>query len=369
MNLQQLYEWTVELERQFRHLKKWQIRGLALLSLGIIVTRCCVLAQMAEELANLGKISSVNKRLKRWVGNPDIDVMRCCEVWTAWVFQRYASPDIVVLVDETKLGQWVGVLKISLAYGGRAIPLFWRCYPANQEHGYPRQGQVLLVWQLVARVQACCEVQHRLVVQMDMGLGNSSAMLRALNNLGVDYLVRVKPQSTFTSRRGKTQALGQIAQRGRALSLAGWLFQGKAQTKIHLHLVWEDGYDQPWCLVTNTRQVRGRAYGYRVWQEESFRDLKSGGWRWQGAWLHIPDRAERLLLAMSIAYGWILTLGSLAFSLPLALRREIGTANDFLRYSLFRLGIRFFKRLSVIAQEQIIFQLDFSQPDCLPRLC
>lgn len=222
----------------------------------------------------------------------------------------------MVLVDETKLGQWVGVLKISLAYGGRAIPLFWRCYPASQAHGYPRQGQVLLVWQLVARVQACCGDHHRLLVQMDMGLGNSSAMLRALNSLGVDYLVRVKPQSTFTSRRGKTPALAQIAQRGRALSLAGWLFQIKAQTPVHLHIVWEQAYDQPWCLVTNTRQVRGRAYTYRIWQEESFRDLKSGGWRWQGARLRLPDRAERLLLAMSSAYGWTLTLGSLALTCP-----------------------------------------------------
>lgn len=56
MNLQQLYEWTAELERQFGHLKKWQVRGLALLSLGIIVTRRCVLAQMAEELATLSTI-------------------------------------------------------------------------------------------------------------------------------------------------------------------------------------------------------------------------------------------------------------------------------------------------------------------------
>lgn len=369
MNQQQLYEWTAELERQFKHLKKWQVRGLAVLSLGIIVTRCCVLAQMAEELAILGRISSVNKRLKRWVGNAEIDVLRCCEQWTQWVFRQYASPDLVVLVDETKLGQWVGVLKISLAYGGRAIPLFWRCYTANQAAGYPHQGQVLLVWQLVARVQACCGDTQRLLVQMDMGLGNSSAMLRALNNLGVDYLVRVKPQSTFTSRQGKSQTLKRLAQRGRALSLAGWLFQGRAQTQVHLHLVWGADYAEPWCLVSNTRQVRGRAYGYRVWQEESFRDLKSGGWRWQGAHLRIPDRAERLLLAMGIAYGWTLTLGSLAFNLPLSLQREIGSADDFRRHSLFRLGIRLFKRLSLVAQEQISFQLDFSQPNCLPRLC
>lgn len=369
MNLPQLYEWTAELERQFGHLKKWQVRGLALVSLGIIVTRCCVLAQMAEELAMVGRISSINQRLKRWVGNADIDVMRCCEQWTTWVLRRYTSPDVVVLVDETKLGQWVGVLKISLAYGGRAIPLFWRCYPANDAPGYPQQGQVLLVWQLVARVQACCDARQRLLVQMDMGLGNSSAMLRALNKLGVDYLVRVKPQSTFTSRRGKTHTLRQLAQRGRALSLAGWLFQNKARTRVRLHVVWEDGYDQPWCLVTNTRQVRGRAYGYRVWQEESFRDFKSGGWRWQGARLRMPDRAERLLLAMSIAYGWTLTLGSLAFDLPLALQRELGSTNDFQRYSLFRLGIRFFKRLSVIAQEHLVYDLDFSQPDFLPQLC
>jgi len=368
MNLSLLYRWQAEVERRFGCLKKWQAHGLALLSFGIILLRGCRLSGVAEELSWLGKVSSLEKRLKRWVSNPRIDVLVCCEAWVAWVWSQYDAQRPLLLVDETKLGDRIGVLMVSLAFQQRAIPLMWRCYVANEAAAYPQQGQVLLVWQLLARVLNALPADCRPLVQMDRGLGHSSAMLKALNNLGVTYLVRVKGEAIFTARRGHRQALKHMIKRGEALKGQGYLFHGQKQVKAMVHLVWLPAQREAWYLVTNDKHLAAPLYARRMWQEESFRDLKSGGWQWEGSHLTCPRRMERLILALALAYAWMLTLGTFAWHDEPPQQRQIGSQDDFHRLSIFRLGLRFFKRFTNTSSPRLFVGLFFAPPP-LQRLC
>lgn len=47
----------------------------------------------------------------------------------------------------------------------------------------------------------------------------------------------------------------------------------------------------------------------RSWIENSFKDLKSGGWQWQKTRMSDPVRAARLWLALSIATLWVVNVG------------------------------------------------------------
>ena len=67
---------------------------------------------------------------------------------------------------------------VSLAYAGRAIPLWCRCYRANAAECYPQQGQVVLIYGLLAQVLKALPEQARPLVQMDRGVAHSSALLR-----------------------------------------------------------------------------------------------------------------------------------------------------------------------------------------------
>ena len=51
-----------------------------------------------------------------------------------------------------------------------------------------------------------------------------------------------------------------------------------------------------------------------------FRDLKSGGWKWERSRVWNPDRANRLWLA----YAWMASLGAAAFSLDKAVKEVAG---------------------------------------------
>ena len=48
----------------------------------------------------------------------------------------------------------------------------------------------------------------------------------------------------------------------------------------------------------------------RMWDELTFRDCKSGGWRWRKSGAPNPARADILWLAMSAVYVWMPSLGA-----------------------------------------------------------
>jgi hypothetical protein len=263
-------------------------------------------------------------------------------------------------VDETKLADRVGIMMVSLAYGQRAIPLCWCCYRANSALDYPGQGQVYLIWGLLAKVLEALPVEARPLVQMDRGLMHSSAMIKALDSLPITFLGRVKQNATFTSRRGHRCQLRDLVKMGEQVTCRGTLFQGTKQVTVTIHLIWEAGQKQPWCLVTNDRTLPGSTYALRMWQEESFRDLKSGGWQWQCSYVTTPDHAQRLLLVLALAYAWMLTQGTLVLHADASIQREVfeGKRN---KYSLFRSGLRFFNRFQQIDHTVIYVGLWFSQ--------
>lgn len=365
MNLNLLYQWQDLIIEKFSVLGKWQATGLAIFSVGVILAGHCQASKVAEHLAFMGRIPSLERRLRRWLSNSNIHVATCCQVWIRWIWESLDAPRAVLLVDETKLGDRLGVMMVSLAYENRAIPLIWRCYRANSAMDYPQQGQVLLVWGLLAKVQEALPVTSRPVVQMDRGLGHSSAMLKALKRLGIHFQVRLKKNSTFTSRRGHTSLLRDLIQPGEMKTCYGTVFRHHKRVQVTVHLVWELGQKEPWCLVTNDPDIRGADYALRIWQEESFKDLKSGGWQWQTSYVTKPERAERLILVLALAYAWMLTQGCFVLHGDEALQREVydGKQN---KYSLFRSGRRFFKRMIHVNIKKIYVGL-FFVPQYKPR--
>lgn len=345
MSQEILYQWMKAVETAFPNLLKWQAVGLAFFSYGIVMARHCQLTRVAEEMGAWGRADSVKRRLQRWLANGRIDVSWCCYWWVKWVWERCDLPRAVLLVDETKLGEWIGVLVVSLAFEGRAIPLMWRAYIANSQADYPSAGQVQTIAMLLAKVLEALPEDARPIVEADRGIGNSSKMMRAVSRLGLSLVFRIKQSSIIHTRRGGKHRLSALAKVGETWSGSGWLFD-KAEDRVwmQVHILWEVGQKEPWCLATNERALRASGYAVRMWQEESFRDLKSGGWQWEASHIHDPQRAERLILVLALAYAWCLTQGILARSSEPALRQQVITGAQS-GFSLFRDGLRFIKRL------------------------
>lgn len=335
MSQDELYQWTRQIKSVFQELGVWQAIGLAMYSYGVVVTRGSAPSRVAEKLSGVGKADSVQRRLERWLANERIDWQACCRVWAGWVLRCWSGEQLYLLVDETKLGQHLSAMVVGLAYRGCCIPLAFWCYAPD---AWP-DGQVALIGRLLSWVAGSVPDGCTPIVQADRGIGTSPDLMRTVEQMGWFYLFRVQNNTRWRSADGTEHRLSNLLPApgalwrgtGQAFKKAGWL-------KTTVHVIWGRAYRQPWCLVTNCPTIDGWAYAKRYWQEASFRDLKSDGWQWQSSRCFTPAHANRLLLVLTLAYAYVLTLGTFAFDDP-TLRRLV-TKGKRQTYSIFRLGLR-----------------------------
>lgn len=349
MSREQLYQWQARIGEVFGALGFWQVLGLALYSYGVILARQCAPSRVAEKLVGVGKADSVQRRLERWLHNPRVDWQACCRVWAGWVVRQYAGERVILLVDETKLGDKLSAMVVGLAYRGCCIPLAFWCYPPKQ---WP-MGQVALIGELLSWIGPSLPTGCIPIVQADRGIGTSPDLLRLIEGMGWHYLVRVQKNTRLRQDNGPHCPLARLVeQAGQTWHGQGQVFKKAGWLDCTVHILWGPAYREAWCLVTNCPDLDGWLYGLRYWQEASFRDLKSDGWQWQTSRIWTPAHANRLLLVLALAYAWVLTLGTLALDdttlTPLVAKGRTPT------YSLFRLGLRLWEAYSGLIHDPLM---------------
>lgn len=339
--IQQVYQWYKVIREQMP-LGVWQAKGAALFSLGVVWSEHNWVSKVAEHLGRFGRIESMERRLQRWLDNERIDVQVNCGAWSRWVLKSLVDPKrIVLVVDLTKLSDRMDVMMVGLAYRKRCIPLVWRCMAGNQP--WP-QGQVDLIMELLQVIAPALPDDCTPLVQADRGISHSSQLLQRIEGMGWHYLVRVKGTTILRREGHLPQPLLSLIRGRHRWSGAGRVFEQAGGLSVQVHLIWRESMQTPWCLMTNAPHITGGFYAARMWQEESFRDLKSGGWQWHRSLIQRPDHAQRLLLALTLAYGWVLALGTRAICASKATRRRL-TRGRRRTYSVFRLGLRYFRDL------------------------
>lgn len=350
MNPKQLYQWMGQIAERMTNLGKWQVLGLALFSVGVVLAEHCQLTRVAEHLGAWGKADSIERRLQRWISNPKIDIRVCCAGWIGGVWARYEDGLHVVLVDETKLSDHLGVMMAGLAYEGRCIPLVWCCYVANQQAAYPAERQNGIILDLLRQIKAALPEGATFLVEADRGIGNSAALMRQVQQLGVWFLFRVKQKSLFRREAwAKTgQRLSALIKPGESGSGHGSIFKPGNFVRVYVHLAWPLGQKEAWCVVTNDPTLRVHHYARRMWHEEGFRDLKSFGWRWDTSPVWQPDHASRLLLVLTLAYAGVISQEVLLRFSPSAIQTLVERGSRH-RFSVFRRALRYLRQAFVRA--------------------
>jgi hypothetical protein len=231
---------------------------------------------------------------------------------------------------------------VGVAWQARCLPLVWRTYRANSAADYPAEGQVELIAGLLSNVKAGLPQGVEVLVLADRGIGTSPALCRAVERLGWHYLFRVTCQTKIITEHGE-QTIAQHVNPGEIWAASGTVFKQRGHIPAHARAVWSVGYEQPWALVTNDERLTGHEYARRNWQEQSFRDLKSGGWHWGESRVRHPEHVARLLVLLVLAYTWTVALGSQAIAAGHAhplLRQSNGNYRRL--WSVFREGLNYF---------------------------
>lgn len=339
MNLELLYHWQENVSKHFSSFTVWQRKRLAMFSLGVMLCEHCHQSRIAKVLPRKAMSDSIVRQLRRCISDEKWSVVQFSLDWTRWVMSCMASKKIVLLVDETAIGDRFRVMLVGAAYKRRCIPLIWRCYKANSAADYPREGQVKMIAAMFAQLKTVLPDNRAVLVLADRGIGTSPALCKAVAALGWHYLFRVVKTVKIRTERGELLPYAEIKQGGR-WAASGIVFITQGRIPAHIRAIWEKDCAEPWILVTNDPKLTGREYAMRNWQEQGFRDLKSGGWQLEMCRLRSAERMSRFLAILALAQGAALALGNLAVITGKA-RRLIKTKDGKLRrpLSLFKEGL------------------------------
>jgi len=315
----ELYQWNDIVGKRFPHLSKPMAASLALWSLGMIVARSCSLTAVAwawvpilkekfytlrERLRDLYREASAKAGDQR----RELDLGTCWAPWLAWVIQGWHSKQLALALDATTLGQRFNVLAVSVLYRGCAVPVAWKVLEATEPHAWEPEWKTLL-----SHFQQRVPADWKVIVLADRGL-YAKWLFEAITALHWHPLLRVKNQGKFRPEGwyhwvDLPEIVTHVGQRWQG---RGTAFKSEsAQLPCTLLACWQEGYADPWLVVTDLPPVAADVcwYGLRAWIEQGFKRIKRGGWQWQYTRMKDPARAERLWLAVAIATWWLLSVG------------------------------------------------------------
>lgn len=312
--------------------------GAALVT-GVVLAQTCSLPRAGAATPGRAQDRSKQRRAQRLLANPRLDLgvgQRCL---IRRVLQgRRGRLDL--LLDATRMGAsatHAGVATVMLAAGwhGRALPLLWRSWPADQ----PGQDWSGAITAMLA----------------DRGL-SGGPLAAAARARGWHYLLRVQRTTRLHAADGAVRTIGELAPRPgtRALrtGVRVWGRRHKPKQRVtdwataptaNAVAVWRRGDPEPWLLLTDLPAAVARCADYRrrTGHEELFRDLKRGGWHWQASRVRQPARVDRLLFVLALATLWAVALGQRVLKQGQRPAVEERTRRC---YSRFQLGLRWVQR-------------------------
>ena len=125
---------------------------------------------------------------------------------------------------------------------------------------------------------------------------------------GWDYRLRLKGNLCIYQDRGPDKTLEELKAEGKK-SLEKARFRSGMITSVGI--LHEKGHPEPWFIAMSgtPSEYKTRDYGLRWGIENMFSDFKSRGFSLMQTHIRIADRLERLILVLSIALHWAVSLG------------------------------------------------------------
>lgn len=318
----QIDNWTNIITKNLTNLSKPQAVVLAMISLGMIAAQSCALSAISAKLAILLKIkyNNIRQRVrefcydskdkkgtkKKGVKRAQIDIQACFDPLIRWIISLWQSTQIAFALDATTLGLSFTILVVSIVYRGCAIPVAWTITKGNEKKSWNKEWLRML--RLVGR---SIPRDFIVIVMTDRGI-YSPRLFRRIVRLKWHPFMRINAGGTFCPEGSVIfKPIKSFAEQpGMSWQGSGVAFKTKRLSCTLLSL-WEEGQKEAWFIITDLVPYASNAcwYGMRAWIEQSFRIAKRGGWQWHKTRMSDPQRASRLLLAISVATLWLMSVG------------------------------------------------------------
>jgi hypothetical protein len=277
---------------------------------GLLLEKTISLAALALVIVSTAKADSRVRRLRRFLANPHVSVHAYYDNLIRAALSGWSGVTLYLVLDTTTLAGRLVILRVSLVYRGRAVPLAWQVY---------ERKSVSLPFKaykgLLEHVRRLLPEAATVVLLGDRGF-RATALMRWCRKkaTGWHFRLRLKGNQLVTRADGRTQALRTLGLKpGMQGFLANVRLGGRQYGPIGIAMAWATGEkDEPW-FVASDEAVDAQTleeYGLRMDIEQEFRDDKSGGFQLEDSQISDAESVSRLLLVMSIACLHLVSLGT-----------------------------------------------------------
>lgn len=314
---------------------------LVYMVVGLILGRNVQLAKMAEQVNYAYKESSLEDRFRRFVANNNVVVMVSFSIFIKLMLKGLdADQPVILSIDSSKSGGDCLTLMISLGYKSRALPLCWVTFKGKKGHSSQAVQLALL-----KAAKALVPEQREVILLGDGEFDGNEVVAWLEAQPGWQYVCRTA-NDVRVYYQGQWLALKDLPLRpGQETFLTQLKFtQSHAVGPVNILVVWRGPEKRHWFFVTNmsTQKEAKSWYRKRFRIETLFSDIKGRGFKIDKSRLKDPARVNRLLMAVAIAYIFVVFWGMDAI-LSGTIRQMVRT--DRFDHSLFTLGFKYIHRL------------------------
>jgi hypothetical protein len=313
---------------------------LTYMIVGLILGRNVQFAKMAEQVNYPHKESSLEDRFRRFVNNKNIEVTFFFFPFVECILSALSQERLVFSLDTTKNGGNCITLMLSVSYKSRALPICWLSFKGKKGHS-SQVVQLKLIKLVNSYLPAGCQA----ICLGDGEFDGSELVTWLAAQENWQYVCRTA-KDTKVYYKGEWIALQELPLKPyQDAFFPQMLFTEKNQVgPVNIMVVWNAEKREHWFFVTDFESLREgkRWYKKRFTIETLFSDIKGRGFDLEKSHLKTPERADRLLLAVSIAYIFIVFWGAESI-LTGDFKKMVRT--DRFEHSLFRLGLKYITHL------------------------
>jgi len=301
---------------------------------GIIASKSCQLPKIASQVPGSVHPDSRTKQLSRWVQNENITFDLYFLPFVRPLLERLAAVrPLVLIMDGSAVARGCVTLMVSVIYAHRAIPIGWLVIEGAKGH-FPTEAHLTLAREVKARVP-----ETATVIFLGDGEFDSPELQAELEGYQWEYVCRTAKNILIGLDEDWLSLADLAVTRGQHVFRKNARFTQAAYGPVMAIAWWDARYPDPIYLVSNMTSGQRACdwYRKRMHIETFFSDQKSRGFQIDRSHLSDPERVHRLLIAASLAYLWVICLGTVAHDddwLPVIHRRHRCDL------SLFQLGLR-----------------------------
>jgi len=327
-----------ELPEQWTENPDW-MTNLSLMVSAIVKADKLTQSALAAEMPLPAQETSLCQRQRRWVMNETVALRDCYEPIIRPFIDAASQRTVPLILDTTSAGRGCHLLTAAIGYHHRAVPVAWVGGEGSRGHTDAQTQTEFLTY-----VQTLFPAAADVVVLGDGEFSRVEALAQYTAQ-GWHYVTRVACD-TYITTADETLRIDQLGvQAGEVLWLEGvYLTQDQAFGPLNLLVTWDGQRDQLLPLVTDFELPDEVLAWYpkRFWTEPLYGDCKGHGFDLQSSRLGHPERIAQLMLAVALAYLWMLFLGACTF---ITGNDKFVDRSDRRDRSLFTLGRQWLNRL------------------------